>query len=208
MTIEEAIRHRRSIRRFLPDAVPVTQLREILSLASMAPSIGNRQMWRYILVTEESLRRMLGTLIERRLDDMAQWPEFSNEGQRLRAIRENALHFVNAPVVIFVINLGYRPPLDQMLVARGQKTWETDRQFANPDIQSISGMIAYLTLVAEDRGYGTCWLTDPLVAKKDLQLALELKVGEELVAVVSLGKPAEQPAPKPRKQIDAMIDWR
>ncbi len=50
MNVDEAIRTRMSTRAFTPQAVPVESIREILALASRAPSGTNTQPWRvYVL---------------------------------------------------------------------------------------------------------------------------------------------------------------
>ncbi len=50
MNVDEAIRTRMSTRAFTPQAVPVASIREILALASRAPSGTNTQPWRvYVL---------------------------------------------------------------------------------------------------------------------------------------------------------------
>lgn len=208
MNVEETIRQRRSVRHFTDETVSTAQIREMLSLAILAPNISNRQMWRFIALINPDLRRMLGTLVQQRIDELADWPEFADQLPRIQAWREQSMHFVSAPAVIAFISQGYHTPLDKILSERGMKFWEADRLFSFPDVQSISGVIAYLTLLAEERGYGTCWITTQLLAKKDLQHALELKPGEEIVAFLAIGKPAEIPAPKGRKPIDDLIEWR
>ena len=208
MTIEEIIRHRRSIRQFAPDAVSTVKLRQMLTLASMGPNVSNQQMWRFIIVTERNLLRMLAALVEKRIQAMAEWPELENDALRLNAMKESAIHFEKAPAVIFFINRQYHNPIERALVERGMKWWETGELFGQPDIQSVSVVMAYFSLLAEEHGYGTCWLTTPLIAKKDLQASLELPSGEGIVALMSVGKPAEYPPPKPRKAIDEMIEWR
>ncbi len=208
MTVDEVIRHRRTIRRFTDEPVSSVELRELLSLAVMAPNVANRQMWRFIVITNPDLRRMLADVVRRRMDEVAKWPELTGQAQRLMALREQAMHFAAAPAVICCINLGYRTALDTALVEHGMKHWDVASLFGYPDIQSISAVLAFFTLAAEARGYGTCWLTAPLLAKKDLQSALELKPGEEITALLTLGRPAETPLPKERKRIDEIIEWR
>lgn len=208
MLVDEAVRHRRSIRHYLPDPVPATTIRELLSLASLAPSIANRQMWRYIVMTDMNLKRMLAKLVERRIDEMVQWPEFQHEKMRLQAWKEYTLHFSSAPCAIAFINQGYRTPLDALLIERGMRTWEVEQMFGRTDIQSVSAAVAYFTLLAEARGYATCWMTAMLIAHKDLHASLELKSGETLMAFVTMGLPADYPPPKNRKAIDEIIEWR
>jgi len=50
MQVEDAIRSRKSVRRFLPDPLPRAQVERILELASRAPSGANTQPWRVRVV--------------------------------------------------------------------------------------------------------------------------------------------------------------
>ena len=75
----EAINTRRSIREFLPDPVPDGDIDRILDAASHAPSSGNRQPWRFLVVTDrESLERLLDqaiAAIEERIDESDKLPD-------------------------------------------------------------------------------------------------------------------------------------
>ncbi len=57
MELEEAIRQRRSIRRFRSDKIPVSVIKEMLDFCRHAPSACNIQGWRFILVTDERLKQ-------------------------------------------------------------------------------------------------------------------------------------------------------
>ncbi len=59
MDVFEAIRTRRSVRRYTPDPVPDEVLAELLSAAILAPSAGNAQPWRFIAVRDPKLREGL-----------------------------------------------------------------------------------------------------------------------------------------------------
>src|SRR5689334_10143902 len=52
----ELLRWRRDVRRFRPDAVDPGLIEKLLRLASLAPSVGLSQPWRFVLV-ETELRR-------------------------------------------------------------------------------------------------------------------------------------------------------
>lgn len=58
MTVAEALNARRSVRAFRPDPVDPDVLRTALTLAQRAPSGGNLQPWRAILVTGAPLERL------------------------------------------------------------------------------------------------------------------------------------------------------
>jgi len=55
MTVEEAIKGRRSIRKFKKDEIPRDLLEEILETASWAPSWGNTQPWEFYILTGKPL---------------------------------------------------------------------------------------------------------------------------------------------------------
>jgi len=57
----ELVRKRRSIRRYKSDPVPRKKLEYVLEAARLAPSWGNRQCWRFIVVTDKSKRKAIST---------------------------------------------------------------------------------------------------------------------------------------------------
>jgi len=59
MDVREAIRGRRSIRRFEPTAVTAAQIDELLEAARWAPTAGNLQPWVFVVVTSPATRREL-----------------------------------------------------------------------------------------------------------------------------------------------------
>jgi len=59
MDVYEAIRTRRSIRRYKPDPIPDEVLKRVLDAARLAPSANNIQPWKFIVVKDEKLRKGL-----------------------------------------------------------------------------------------------------------------------------------------------------
>ncbi|RLF04653.1 MAG: nitroreductase family protein [Thermoprotei archaeon] len=57
MEVLEAIKTRRSIRRFKKDKVPPSLIREILDAGRWAPSARNSQPWKFIVIVDEELKR-------------------------------------------------------------------------------------------------------------------------------------------------------
>lgn len=76
--VDAAITSRRSIRAFLPTAVPRETVSDILAVASRAPSGTNTQPWQVTVLTGESLQR-LGARITAAHDDPAQRSQHSEE---------------------------------------------------------------------------------------------------------------------------------
>lgn len=61
MKFLELVRKRKSIRRYKSDPVPQRKLEHVLEAARLAPSWGNRQCWRFIVVTDEAKKRAITT---------------------------------------------------------------------------------------------------------------------------------------------------
>jgi nitroreductase len=77
MTVDDAIRARRSVRGFLPDEVPDALLREVFALAQRTPSNCNVQPWMPHVVSGAALRRLRDDLVaagQARRPHHADWP--------------------------------------------------------------------------------------------------------------------------------------
>jgi nitroreductase len=59
MEVFDAIRTRRSIRKYKPEPIPEEKLRIILEAARLAPSAGNRQPWRFIIIQDVNRKKAL-----------------------------------------------------------------------------------------------------------------------------------------------------
>lgn len=62
--VENAIRSRKSVRGFLPEAVDLELIQEILSAAAFAPSGSNIQPWKVHVVTGETRDRLAAALLD------------------------------------------------------------------------------------------------------------------------------------------------
>jgi len=63
--IYEAIRTRQSIRRYKPDPVPDDVLHRVLDAMRLAPSAGNLQPWRFVVVKDADTREQLAQATDR-----------------------------------------------------------------------------------------------------------------------------------------------
>ena len=68
MDLHEALYTTRAMRRVRPDAVPADAQQRILDAAIRAPSGGNGQNWRFLLVDDPQVRRRLGALYAECID--------------------------------------------------------------------------------------------------------------------------------------------
>ena len=73
-------------------------------------------------------------------------------------------------------------------------------------IRDTSIAVGYLLLEAEHLGLSTCWTG--WYEQKEMQQALDLPPETYVVGVVTLGYGAEQPAPRPRKPLEDLVEYR
>jgi nitroreductase len=108
----EAMRTCRTVRRLRPDPVPDELLRKVLTAATWAPSGGNRQPWRFLIVRDPQLKRSLGELY------LPVWRSFSQvyaahlatlspesrvrQERMIRSADHLAEHFHEVPVIVVV----------------------------------------------------------------------------------------------------------
>jgi nitroreductase len=116
MGIYETMRTLRAVRRLRPDAIPDDVLHRVLEAATWAPTGGNVQPWRIVVVKERALKEPLGKLYnERWIAYSKQYrgaiPASASAEARARAERTLAAgdylgtHFGETPVVaVFCFN--------------------------------------------------------------------------------------------------------
>jgi len=207
MELATAIKRRRSVRRFLPDPVPEADIERMVSLAQLAPSASNQQMWRFVAVSNRPMLERMKQAISDRYDRLAAMVGEEEHRVALRQAKGYSTLFAEAPVTIAVLGEPYRSGLDGALQALGVPAAELGARRGWPDIQSIGAAVEHLLLAAAEMGYGTCWMTGPQVARE----ALEQLVGAEppwrLLALVPVGKPAMPPAPHGPRREGSGLTW-
>src|SRR5262245_12480924 len=68
--LSEIIQTTRAMRRLKPDPVPDALIQQILQAAVAAPSGGNRQQWRFLVVKDPAIKRRVQHYYKRALDEV------------------------------------------------------------------------------------------------------------------------------------------
>ncbi|MDQ1278864.1 MAG: hypothetical protein QG670_124 [Thermoproteota archaeon] len=172
MEFMDVVVKRRSIRKYKSDPIPEAKLKRVLEAARLAPSWGNRQCWRYIIVSDEALRKKI---VERAGPAPA-------DGRPIRP-RD---WIAQAPIII---------------VGCADPTKSGDKEGKLYYLLDMGISIEHLILAAANEGLGTCWIGggfDETVVKEALGILKEIKV----VALVPLGYPDEAPDPRTRNSLE------
>ena len=187
MELLNAIRNRRSIRRFINEPVPRELLEHVFSAAMEAPSPKNAQPWDFV-VFEGEKRDTLVAKISTIVDN--EW----RLGRTNAGVVTTVRVIEQAPVVVLVFNRA---------TARYLK--EPEPVIARViDVQSIGASIQNLLLAAYDKGLGTLWICDLLDVLPVREL---LESDQELVAAIAIGFPGERPKHPPRRPIVDSVSW-
>jgi len=200
MDVFQAMKERRSIRKFLTETVPKDQIMRMIEAASWAPTAGNSQNFRFIVIQDkETLVRMKGIVdevIERYTGKIT--PEGQHTYYNL---------FAFAPAAVCVVGLPYESATDSILQTKDPERFKQRRFAVNPGLQGVSAGIAQFLLAAHALGYGACWMTGPLIAKPELESILMISQPEELAAIIALGKPADAASNPPKKAPEEIVTF-
>jgi nitroreductase len=200
----DALATMRSIRRYKPEPVPENDLAKILYAASRAPSPGNRQPARFVILSRQGrgaeARRLLGEAFRTRWKqkvDASQWWEgsgldpSSRKARAGRAMEEYLQNFESTPVVILVCMVV--PPSSSLDVG---SRYEGCAVF--PSVEN-------LLIAARALGYGgtmSCW-HDHIV--DELREVLEIPENVLVSAVVTLGRPVGGHGPLRRRSMSQTV---
>ncbi|MDT8306697.1 MAG: nitroreductase family protein [Anaerolineae bacterium] len=180
--ILEAIRQRRSIRRYLPDPVPEELLTEVLTAATWAPSAHNRQPWRFAVVRLQTVKERLAQAMGDRL--RADLEADGVPAARIDAdVSRSYRRLTSAPVLIVVC-----------LTMADMDNYPDERRQRNERVMAIQSTAMAgqnLLLAAHALGLGACWLCAPLFVPGTVRDVLTLPAGWEPHGLITLGYPAE-----------------
>lgn len=206
MNVSDAILKRASIRKWKPTPVEKEKIEKVLEAGRRAPSWGNCQPWRFIVVQDKAKREELAKAAggQSAVSDApvvivccCSIEDFSRKMQRqsLKQVMEvGALpwtdDFLDNVVLESDLFAPYRLGKEVMTIKAGEQ---------------IMIAIAYMTLEAVNQGLGTCWVG--AMSAKDVHQVMNLPDNLFVHDLLPLGYPDEDPKPRPRKSHDKISFW-
>lgn len=193
--MQEAIKNRRSIRKYKDTPVPREQIVEILHAGMLAPSSKNRQPWKFI-VTAGPAKEEACNVMETGIIREKESPFIPDSSPYITGAEHTLQIMRQAPVVIFVVN---------EIAASFDKILTMDERVSEIcNAQSIGAAIENMTLTATELGLGSLWICDTFFAQKELSEWLN----GELYAALAVGYAEEKTCARPRKKPENTIEWR
>ena len=176
----ELVRSRRSIRRYKPDPIDPAVLTRILEAGSLAPSGNNTQPWRFIVVRDREMKE--------RLCDVSGKQPWILEAPVTIAVVGDILSKIKTPP-----SVGAEPSIDDPM--QGLILLKT--------VRDATIAADHIVMAAEDEGLGSCWIA--MFEQADIAPVLGVPPSCYVVALITLGIPAERPAPRPRHALRELV---
>ena len=206
MDVSEAILKRSSIRKWKPISVEKEKIEKVLDAGRRAPSWGNSQPWRFIVVQDKAKQEGLANAAGGQAV-ISEAPavivccgsieDFSRKMQR-QSLKElmdvGALNWTDDILDNVVLESDLFAPYRLGEAAMTIKAGE-----------QIMIAIAYMTVEAVNQGLGTCWVG--AMSPKDAHQVMNLPDNVFVHDLLPLGYPDEDPKPRPRKSLDKIVFW-
>jgi nitroreductase len=217
MELLEALRTTGSVREFTTEPVPDAVLRRVLDAARFAPSGGNRQGWRVVVVKDADARRRLRDLYLPGWYDylamagagLTPWAPLTDRASETNALR-------GAPGIATAAAAGpggFAEHLDTVPVLLGlladlRALAAVDRGYGRYSFAGGASVYPFawsLLLAARDEGLGGVITT--MAIRREAEVRKLLGAGEELAlaAVIALGHPVRRPRRLRRAPVEAFV---
>lgn len=175
--LETLLRWRRDVRHFSPCALAEEDMRALLDIAALAPSVGNAQPWRFVRVRSNDLRASLADHVDAASAGAARAIPDAELRARYQALK---LHGIREAPELLAVFCDEAPDAGHGL---GRATM--------PEMLRYSTVMAIHTLwiVARARDIGVGWVSilDPRV----VTAMLDVPAGWTLIALLCLGYPLD-----------------
>jgi len=181
----ETVRARRSVRRFQPTPVPAEHLTQILDAARLAPTSGNQQPWKFLVVRDRAqIDRIKEACVERSLE-ARRARGITVSAEMAEAVRQSLAGYFSAPVYVVVL---------------------TDNESRYPTYNHWDGPLAagYLMLAARALGYGTVFITDS-IPEEVTRAVLDIPDRYTRVCITPIGVPEAWPDTPQKKDLEEFI---
>jgi nitroreductase len=184
--IFEIIKKRRSVRQFTPEAVPNQDLELILDAARYAPTAGNKQPWRFLVVCQRENLSHLQVELEAWVRNWIRTKGFdsSEQAEHLDGAMTCLERILSAPLIIFIL-------VDTSVY---------------PDLVAYDGALAAanLMLAARALGYGTSFQTT-FFPEDVVCHYFSIPEKFHLICAIPVGRPVEWPAAPPKKSLAELV---
>ena len=205
MSFRDVISTTRSIRRIKPDPVPDDVLDRVLQAAVWAPSGGNRQPWRMVVVRDAAVKKKLRDLY---VDEWATYVDFN-----MNNVKDSPQEVKDRVAATLAPGTALADTLDQvpvivMFVHDSRLIYVTDNELGRTSVvggASLYPAVQNLLTAAREEGLGGVLTTLICRREPEVQSILALPPEWAVHAMVPLGWPRGGHGPLTRLPLDQMV---
>ena len=184
MQVRDAIRARRSIKRFDSRPVSREEIEALLEAAALAPNHRLTQPWRFYVLGPEARYAYglaLGERKARKLEDAAR-------GREVRDTVAREHRDLPLMIAVAVVNVA-------------------DPEVREEDYAATMMAVQNMALTAVELGLGTHLKTGGVMSDPAARAAAGVGDNERIIAIVNVGVPLETPPTKPREPASRFTTW-
>jgi nitroreductase len=175
----EIMRTTRSMRRLKPDPVPNELIRKILEAGVCAPSGGNMQRWRFLVIRDAGIKEAVGAYYKRAWDEQVA-PRYQSGEPAPGMSRERFLRLLDAAE--YLAAHIHEAPVWIVPCLEGGTPTRTSGSSIYPAVQNM-------LLAARALGLGATLTTLYLQFEKEAEAALGIPLGIHSYALLPIGYP-------------------
>lgn len=189
-TIIDAIKQRRSIRKYKKKQVPDDLIKSVLDAANWAPSSGNSQPWEFIVARgayADTISKIFYASVKDHIPTASYIPD-----EKKAPMLEYAKDFGGAPVRIIVTYQVFEDTV---------KTEEA--------LMATCAAIQNLCLAATQVGLGSVWIAGQTIHAVETRSILNLSEDWKIAGIIPVGFPDMNPPAPSRKdpELDNIVKW-
>jgi nitroreductase len=205
MDLNVALRTTGAARQFHPEAVPDETLERLLDTARFAPSGGNRQAWRVVVVRDPQKKRALRDLyvdgwyqyVAMRQAGLTPWAPVTDRGAEAKAAARAPEVAEAAAAKPGFAELLHQAPVLLVLLADLRRVAAVDRDLDRYGLVGGASIYPFawsLLLAARSEGLGGVLTTVAVKHEDEVRALLEVPEEFAVAGVIALGRPVRQPS--------------
>jgi nitroreductase len=203
MDLFKAINTRKSIRKFKNKQVEKEKIKKIIDAATKAPNSENKQPWNFVVVQDKEKRKKIAEISV--IGGIERYSAIKNELNKkfISLDKDKRKKLIQRFTSGKLFHFLFHCPVQIVVLADNNIIYA---------VHSCSAAIQNLSLAAHALNLGTCWTMvgciNPENEKKIRNIIGYSEDKWEIVGVMALGYPDQDPKQRKRKPLEKVIDWQ
>ena len=206
----DMIYKRKSVRKFKDVEVPREDILKMLEAAIEAPSPKHQQNWNFVVITSKELINKMAEIVAQSHEKIGEIAKTEKDRKIHMSVLKYYTSFKNAPAVVMVYSKPY-DMIEYKILKENGAPQEVLDVLVSPQsaAQAIGAAVENFLLAATEMGYGSCYMTGPTHAKKELEELIGFeKPNYELMSMIAVGLAEDNtPAKLPRKPLEEVVTF-